>query len=1513
MKAELRTHGLYDPRFEHDACGVGFICNIKGDPLHDIVRKGIEILINLEHRGACGCDENTGDGAGILIQLPDRFLRAKCDELGIQLPALGAYGVGMLFLPQDEDARLTCMRLIEDIVGEEGQKLLGWRKVPTNHDGLGPAAKSVEPAIWQVFIAPGASTAQLDAFERKLFVIRKVAEHRIASLELTQKDYFYVASLSSRTMVYKGMLTVEQVPKYFPDLSDERMESALAMVHSRFSTNTFPMWALAQPFRFISHNGEINTVRGNANGMTTRQSLFESKLFGDDMAKLLPILTEGASDSATLDNAVELLNLGGRSLPHAVMMLIPEAWERHEDMDDDRRAFFEYHSCLMEAWDGPATLPFTDGRYIGAVLDRNGLRPSRYTITKDGLCVLASETGVLDIDPANIVEKGRLEPGRMFLIDLLEGRVVSDAEIKRQLSRRRPYREWLDENLTHLSELAPAPEMTPKGDVELERLQQMFGYSLEEIRLLLEPMAETGTEAIGSMGNDTPLAALSDKPRLLYDYFRQLFAQVTNPPLDAIREELVTSLFSNLGAERNLLDETPLHCRQLRLDQPIITEEELERIRTNDDPHLKTITLDATYDADRGADGLTESLGRLFSDASRAIDDGYSILVISDRGAGQGKIPVPMLLATAGVHHHLNRERKRTRCGIIVESGEPREVHHHCVLIGYGAGAICPYVALETVRHAAASGEISVSAKDAERRYVKAAAKGILKVMSKMGISTLHSYRGAQIFEAVGLADDVVERYFTGTPSRIKGIGLDVIAEEARLRHARAYPAVHVNYKLGLDTGGRLQWRRDGEHHLFNPMTIARLQQSAQQRDPKSYAEYAQLINDQTKRLGTLRGMLDFNRLRDPVPIDDVEPWTDIVKRFKTGAMSYGSISKEAHETLAVAMNQLGGKSNTGEGGEDPERYAQESVKRSRIKQVASGRFGVTISYLASADEIQIKMAQGAKPGEGGQLPGEKVYPWIAKTRHSTPYVGLISPPPHHDIYSIEDLAQLIHDLKNANKDARITVKLVSEVGVGTVAAGVAKGKADVVLISGHDGGTGASPQTSIAHAGLPWELGLAEAHQTLMRNGLRSRIRVECDGQLKTGRDVAIAALLGADEFGFATAPLVAMGCIMMRKCHLNTCPVGIATQDPDLRARFFGKPEHVINYLYFVAEELRSIMAELGFRTLDEMVGAVEHLKVRSNIDHWKARHLDLSPILTRPDIPHELQPFQTSDQDHGLDAALDHILIKQCAPALEHRLPVSLDVPLKNVNRTVGTMLSGEIARRYGDAGLPQNTITLNCTGSAGQSFMAFGAPGMVVRLEGDANDYVGKGLSGARLIITPPKNALFVAEENILIGNVAMYGATSGEVYVRGRAGERFCVRNSGVRAVVEGVGDHGCEYMTGGRVVVLGSTGRNFAAGMSGGIAYVYDAAGAFRGGRCNTEMVDLLHVTSADEVAELVSMIASHYEYTGSAVAGRILENLDTELARFVKVMPVEYRKALQRIERETIDDEAFGSTPLAA
>ncbi|MFW5972538.1 MAG: glutamate synthase large subunit, partial [Bacteroidota bacterium] len=1487
---------LFDPEYQRDACGAGFICNINNVPSHRIVRDGLKILVNLEHRGACGCDEDTGDGAGILIQIPDRFFREQCASGGIELPPAGHYAAGMLFLPTDAEERRACMNLIERIGEEEGQAVLGWRKVPTLEAAIGRAARERAPSVWQVFIRRSDDLVDDRAFERRLYVIRKVISNAVRNSELTQKDLFYIVSLSSKTIVYKGMLTVEQVERFFPDLCDERMESALAMVHSRFSTNTFPRWALAQPFRMLCHNGEINTLRGNVNWMNTRQAHFESEHFGDDIRRLLPILNEGDSDSAILDNALELLYHSGRSLPHCIMMLIPEAWEHHEDMDEGTRAFFEYNSYLIEPWDGPAAVPFTDGRFIGAVLDRNGLRPGRYTVTRDGFVILASETGVLDVDPANILEKGRLQPGRMFLVDLKEKRLIRDEEIKRRLSSRHPYGEWLSENVITLDHMPEADAPNEPRAEDLTRLQQAFGYTREDVQLLMTPMAENGIEALGSMGSDTPLAVLSERPRLLYDYFRQLFAQVTNPPLDAIREELVTSLLINLGGEGDLLAESSENCRQLRLDQPILRDIDLARVRKNEYAHLRATTLPALFDVARDGDGLREAMDRLAEKASQAIDDGYSLLILSDRGASPEKAAIPALLATAGVHHHLIREGKRTRCALIVESGEPREVHHFCLLMGYGASAVNPYLALETIHALAEEGSLSHDAQTAEKNYIKAIGKGILKVMSKMGISTLRSYHGAQIFEAVGLGRDLVAQYFTGTPSRLSGVGLPVLSEEARARHSLAFPAHgEVDYRE-LEAGGQYQWRRNGEHHAFNPMTIARLQQSVTQRDPKSYDEYSALINEQSRRLLTLRGLLDFAPTAGPIPLEEVEPWTEIVKRFKTGAMSYGSISKETHETLAVAMNTLGGKSNTGEGGEDPERYARDSEKRSRIKQVASGRFGVTISYLESADEIQIKMAQGAKPGEGGQLPGEKVYPWIAKTRHSTPWVGLISPPPHHDIYSIEDLAQLIHDLKNANPEARIAVKLVSEVGVGTIAAGVAKGKADVVLISGHDGGTGASPQTSIVHAGLPWELGLSETHQTLVGNNLRSRIKVECDGQLKTGRDVAVAALLGADEFGFATAPLVAMGCIMMRKCHLNTCPVGIATQDPELRAKFAGRPEHVVNYFHFVAEELRKIMARLGFRTLGEMVGRVDCLEPRKDVTSWKARYLDLSPILARPSVPAFLAEFHADSQDHGLDGALDHALIEQCRPALEEQRRVVLHVPISNRNRTVGTMLSNRIAHHFGDEGLPPDTITLNCSGSAGQSFGAFGARGVTFKVTGDTNDYLGKGLSGARLVVMPHQNASFVPEDNIIVGNVALYGATSGELFVRGRAGERFAVRNSGARAVVEGVGDHGCEYMTGGRVVVLGSTGRNFAAGMSGGIAYVLDRTGEFARSRCNTAMVDLLKVDSADETEELLSMIAKHYELTGSSVAGWVIDHLDDALAMFVKVMPTDYLRALQRL-----------------
>ncbi|RMH67381.1 MAG: glutamate synthase large subunit [Bacteroidetes bacterium] len=1512
MRMSRSSSSLYDPAFEHDACGVGFVCQMDGTKSHDIIRKGLAILENLEHRGACGCDEATGDGAGILMQLPHRFFQHVCAGLGFTLPEEGAYGVGTLFLPKDEAQAAALRARFEELTRAEGLPLLGWRRVPVRSEHVGPAALLREPSMWQVFVGRTEAQPDLAAFERKLYVLRKVAEHAIEGSDLPGRDQFYIPTLSARTLVYKGMLTTFQVDRYFPDLSDPRMESALAMVHSRFSTNTFPRWRLAQPFRFLCHNGEINTLRGNRNWMNARQELFESDLFGEDMEKLFPILEADVSDSASLDNAVELLYHTGRELPHVIMMLIPEAWEHHREMSDEKKAFYEYHACLMQPWDGPATLPFTDGRYIGAVLDRNGLRPSRYTVTRDGLVVLASETGVLDIDPATVVEKGRLQPGRMFLVDLEEGRLIRDEEIKQRISTRRPYRQWLDENLVELKHL-PAPkrvEHVPADQVPT--MQRMFGYTVEDLRLLIRPMAQDGKEALGSMGDDTPLAVLSERPRLLYDYFKQLFAQVTNPPLDAIREELVTSLTTHLGREEDLFDETPLHCRQLRLDQPILAEVEMAQMRALDRPGLRAVTLPTLFPVAEGGAGLEAALTRLCEQATAAVQDGASVLILSDRDADAERAPIPALLATGAVQHHLIREGLRTQCGLVVESGEPREVHHFCLLLGYGADAVHPYLAIETVRGLVASGDVEgISASQAVYRYIKAIGKGILKVMSKMGISTLQSYQGAQIFEAVGISQPVIDAYFTGTVSRLGGIGLDVIAEEVRLRHERAYPPVAAGGDgavVELDIGGRYQWRRGGEYHQLNPLTIARLQQAVRQKEAGAYEEYARLVNEQNRVFGTLRGLLDFVEAPEPVPLDEVEPWTEIVKRFKTGAMSYGSISKETHETLAEAMNRLGGKSNTGEGGEDPERYLRDNPRRSRIKQVASGRFGVTIGYLASADEIQIKMAQGAKPGEGGQLPGHKVYPWIARTRHSTPWVGLISPPPHHDIYSIEDLAQLIHDLKNANPKARISVKLVSEAGVGTVAAGVAKGKADVVLISGYDGGTGASPVTSIAHAGLPWELGLSETHQTLVLNGLRSRITVECDGQLKTGRDVAVAALLGAEEFGFATVPLVAMGCIMMRKCHLNTCPVGIATQDPELRKKFVGQPEHVINYFYFVAQELRQIMARLGFRTVDEMVGRTDRLTPRTDITHWKARYLDLSPLLARPEVPEVFRPFAHPEQDHSLDDKLDHRLIAKVLPELEQGRRVTLDVPITNIDRTMGTMLSGALTQRFGENGLEDDSVVLRCRGSAGQSFAAFGMKGLTFHVEGDANDYFGKGLSGAKLIIQPPPTAAYRPEENIIVGNVAFYGATSGEAYIRGQAGERFCVRNSGVTAVVEGVGDHGCEYMTGGRVVVLGRTGRNFAAGMSGGIAYVIDGTREFRRLRCNTEMVDLEPVVEEADVRELRTLIERHLHYTGSEMAAWVLEHWEQALSEFVKVMPIEYKKALQRLAGS--DEQAAVAAP---
>jgi glutamate synthase (NADPH) large chain len=1500
--------GLYHPRHERDACGVGFVCNLKGVKSHDVIHKALQILVNLSHRGACGCDEKTGDGAGILMQMPHDFLVGKCGEAGVKLPDVQEYGAGLVFLPRNSESCRRCVNLFEDVIRQEGQTVLGWRDLSVHNEVIGALARKAEPVMRQIFIGRGKGVQEDKDFERKLFVIRKVMQKAVRDSDMAEKKFFHVPSLSCRTLIYKGLLVADQIEAFYPDLADPSMTSGLALVHQRYSTNTFPTWNLAQPFRFLCHNGEINTLRGNINWMRAREGLFKTDLFGADISRLFPILIPGASDSAILDNAVELLYHTGRSLPHAIMMLIPEAWQNHKTMSDEKKAFYEYHSCMMEPWDGPASIPFTDGRCIGAVLDRNGLRPSRYTVTKDGFVVMASETGALEIDPADVLHKGRLQPGRMLLVDTDRGRIVDDEEIKAEICARKPYRAWLTDHLAHLKNFPVFPQTKEPNLDGLRRRQQLFGYTMEDLKVILTPMATKGLEPTGSMGTDMPLAVLSSRPQLLYNYFKQLFAQVTNPPLDAIREELVTSLITTLGSQQDLFRETPEHCRQLRLDQPILTEEELEQIRKENVGGLRAITLQMLYRIADGGPGLEKAMNELCAAASLAIDDGFALLILSDRGATRELAPIPALLATAGVHHHLVRKGRRTNCGLIIESGEPREVHHFAALIGYGAGAINPYVAFETLADMVADGRLAEvdDFRTAVKNYVKAINKGLLKVMSKMGISTLQSYRGAQNFEAIGLCRQVIEKYFTSTPSRVEGIGLAEISAESRQRHARAFPPMRVPGNLDLDPGGYYQWRRNGEIHLFNPLTIAKLQQATREKDQKLYDEYADLINRQETRLLTLRGLLQFKPADQPVPIEEVEPWTEIVKRFKTGAMSYGSISKEAHETLAIAMNRLGGKSNSGEGGEDPDRFLPDPTgdwRISAIKQVASGRFGVTSAYLINAKELQIKMAQGAKPGEGGQLPAEKVYPWIAKTRHSTPYVQLISPPPHHDIYSIEDLAQLIHDLKNANSSARISVKLVSEVGVGTVAAGVAKGKADVVLVSGWDGGTGASPETALKHSGLPWELGIAETHQTLVLNDLRSRIVVECDGKLMTGRDVAIACLLGAEEFGFATAPLVALGCVMMRVCHLNTCPVGVATQDPELRKKFTGKPEYVVHFFQFVAEELRRIMAGLGFRTINEMVGHSEKLEARKAVDHWKAKGLDLSTILYKPEVPPTVGVYCTQKQDHGLAKSVDNELIRKAAPALERREPVLLDLPIRNVYRTVGTMLSSQISKYYDEEGLPEDTITIRCKGSAGQSFCAFGAPGLTMLVEGDANDYFCKGLSGAKVAIYPPTSATFVPEENILVGNVALYGATSGQVYVRGLAGERFCVRNSGAWAVVEGVGDHGCEYMTGGRVAVLGRAGRNFAAGMSGGIAYVLDEAGDFEKNRCNLEMVELEKVNESQDIADLRAMIENHFQYTRSAVARRILDDWGELLPKFVKVMPIDYKRALGIVGKPQTDE----------
>jgi glutamate synthase domain-containing protein 2/glutamate synthase domain-containing protein 1/glutamate synthase domain-containing protein 3 len=1405
----------------------------------------------------------------------------------------------MVFMPLDATKRRACKEIFERVVIEEGQQFLGWRSVPVDPSQCGEIAREGLPAVSQIFIGRANNLADQEALERKLYVIRKRVANEGAKLNLADGELFYVCSLSSATIVYKGQLISHQIPKFYHDLTDPAVATALVMVHQRFSTNTFPSWDRAHPYRFLSHNGEINTLRGNINWMHAREKQFSSPLFGADITKVRPIIEPNGSDSAMFDNCLELLVRTGRSLPHAVLMMIPEAWQNDPLMDGGKKAFYQFHSCMMEPWDGPASIAFTDGRRIGAVLDRNGLRPSRYLVTKDGLVVMASETGVLDIPPDQVEYKGRLQPGRIFFVDTVEGRIVQDEEIKQGFAKRQPYRQWLDENLVDL-ELLPAPPSYPPINgyepIDLVKQQQAFGYTIEELKMILAPMAANGQEPVGSMGTDTPLAVLSDKSPLLFQYFKQLFAQVTNPPVDSIREEMVMSAETTIGSEQNLFEETPHHCRQLSLKNPILTNEQLEKIKRLARPGLRTITLSTLFHVADGEKGLRAALDELCQQASRAIEDGCTIIVLSDRGVNAEWAPIPSLLATGAVHHHLIREGTRTKCGLVVESGEPREVMHFCLLVGYGAGAINPYLAYATMANMIHEGRLEgVKEEEAVEHFIKALGKSLVKVASKMGISTVQSYHGAQIFEAIGLSQEIVDRYFTWTASRVGGIGLDVIARESANRHRLAYQA-DPNLDGELDAGGQYQWRRRGEFHMYNPNTIAKLQHAARSGNYRLFKEYTRLVDEHSRNLATLRSLLKFKPSREPVPIEEVEPASELVKRFKTGAMSFGSISKEAHENLAIAMNRIGGKSNTGEGGEDPARFVRDpngDWRRSAIKQVASGRFGVTSWYLVNADELQIKMAQGAKPGEGGQLPGHKVDDFIAKIRYSTPGVGLISPPPHHDIYSIEDLAQLIHDLKNSNDRARVSVKLVAEVGVGTIAAGVAKAKADVVLISGYDGGTGASPLTSIKHAGVPWELGLAETQQILVMNNLRGRIRVETDGQLKSGRDVAIAALLGAEEFGFASAALVASGCIMMRVCHLNTCPVGIATQDPELRKKFEGKPEHVVNLMMFLAEEVREYMAQLGFRTMAEMVGHVECLDANEAIDHWKARYIDLSSILTKPGVPADWPLHCVEKQDHGLEQALDQQLKELCKDALEHRKPVELHLPIRNVNRTAGTILSSEVSRRHGEHGLPPYTIQVHLTGSAGQSFGAWLAPGVALYLEGDANDYCGKGLSGGFMAVRPPREATFKAEENILIGNVALYGATGGEAFFRGMAGERFAVRNSGASAVVEGVGDHGCEYMTRGLVVVLGKTGRNFAAGMSGGVAYVLDEDGSFAG-KCNMGMVELHALDNAAEVSQVHALLVRHHQYTGSTVARRVLDHWDEYTVKLVKVMPTEYRRVLE-------------------
>ncbi len=1497
----LKKQGLYLPEFEHDNCGAGFICSLKGKKSNDIIHKALEILEKLEHRGAVSADGKTGDGAGILIDIPHDFFKAVC---GFELPEPGDYAVSNVFLPQRENQRNFCISIFEENIKKQGLQLLGWRDAPVDRSVPGRIAAETEPFVKQVFIAKENKVQDAFNFNLKLFIARKVSEHTILASKLSESKFFYLPSLSTKIIIFKGLLMPNDISLYYKDLRDPRVVTRLSLVHQRFSTNTFPTWDLAQPFRYMCHNGEINTLRGNVSRMRSREELLKSDFFGPEIKNILPIILPGKSDSATMDMVVELLLMTGRSLPEVMMILVPEAWEKNGEMSEAKRAFYEYHSCMMEPWDGPASVPFTDGNYIGAVLDRNGLRPSRYTVTKDDYVIMSSETGVMEIAPSNVELHGRLEPGKMFLVNMEEGRIINDEEIKEEIAARHPYRKWLDKNLVHLKDIPYNDCPLFLGEASLDKRKVAFGYTLEDINTIILPMGQYGKEPIGSMGSDTPIAVLSERPQLIYNYFKQLFAQVTNPPLDGIREELITDISLTLGSDHNIFDFSELHCRKLKIQNPVISKEDLDKIKNYDvSPDYKVVSIGMLYDINRGHNALEEALQGILKQASAAIDEGSNIIILSDRNINEASAPIPALLALSFVNSGLQKLGKRSKLSIIIESAEPREVHHFALLFGFGASAINPYLVNEIIAEQIEENDITeFSFDEAIKNYNKAIGKGVLKVMNKIGISTLNSYRGSQLFECIGINTKVVNKYFPNTPTRIEGIGLYQIEKEIARRHAKAFSKKEVAANLDLEMGGEYRWRRDGEKHMFNPLSIAKLQKAVRSNEPESYKEFADMVNEQSKNLMTIRGLFEFSNY-DPIPLEEVEPWTEIVKRFKTGAMSYGSISKEAHENLAIAMNRIGGKSNSGEGGEDAERFyrnASGDWRNSAIKQVASGRFGVTSNYLTNASEIQIKMAQGAKPGEGGQLPGPKVNPSIAKTRNSTPYVGLISPPPHHDIYSIEDLSQLIYDLKSANREARINVKLVSEVGVGTVAAGVAKAKADVILISGFDGGTGASPLTSLKHAGLPWELGIAEAQQTLVMNDLRNRIVLECDGQLKTGRDVAVACLLGAEEFGFATAPLVASGCIMMRVCHLNTCPVGIATQNPELRKKFEGKPEHVVNYMYFVAQELREIMAQLGFRTVNEMVGQVQKLDRNKALDHYKANGIDLTPILHQIDVPAGTKLYNTEPQVHEIYKSIEFDIIAKAAPSLFRKEKLTLDFPITNTDRSVGAIVSNEISKIYGAEGLPINTLRLNFTGSAGQSFGAFATRGLTLTVNGNTNDYLGKGLSGAKLVIKVPEGSTIVPEANVITGNVCLYGATAGRAYINGKAGERFCVRNSGAKAVVEGIGDHGCEYMTGGIAVILGEVGRNFGAGMSGGIAYVYNPNKTFER-RCNTEALNLLKVEEDNDIKELKELIESHYNYTMSPLAQRILENWETSLSDFVKVFPEEYKQALIRLEQEKL------------